>query len=506
MPVDLLKSPRFKAEHLGLPMPDSIHAVSACLPLWRHNVAYEEGDQSVIGQLKSAYPRFCLNPMVRELFRQTFEPLGKAGFIFPSRHSALEAAGYVANRGGGQCRVVPIPGQDVVGVAASGGDEKLLKQYWQHTGEIISSRMAVQITQGTRITFGTSPSADIVRQRVADFEGTSAENVRLYPSGMSAMMSAWRTVQKVYTGAPSVQFGFPYVDTLKIQQRFHPSRCEFFPVGSSGDIDQLETVLRRSPVSAVFCETPANPLLTCPDLHRLRNLADQFGFLIVIDDTLAACLNLDVLHLSDIVVTSLTKYFSGYGDLLAGSLTLNPNGARAEELQQALDEHYECLIADVDIDALEANSRDVADRVNAINQNATELARRLSEHPRVKFVWHPSLHHSLMNDSDDCSAPASNYEQLRRPDGGFGGLMSILLHDAETAAPAVFDALSVCKGPNLGTVFTLACPYTILAHYDELPFVESCGVSRWLIRLSVGIEPIEELWSRFEQALSVQSL
>jgi cystathionine gamma-synthase len=66
---------------------------------------------------------------------------------------------------------------------------------------------------------------------------------------------------------------------------------------------------------------------------------------------------------------------------------------------------------------------------------------------------------------------------------------------------AVFDHLAVCKGPNLGTYFTLCCPYTILAHYNELDAVEEYGVSRWLLRVSIGTEPVEELWLRFQTAL-----
>jgi cystathionine gamma-synthase len=65
----------------------------------------------------------------------------------------------------------------------------------------------------------------------------------------------------------------------------------------------------------------------------------------------------------------------------------------------------------------------------------------------------------------------------------------------------VYDALRVTKGPSLGTDFTLACPYTLLAHYDELPWVESLGVSRWLLRVSTGLEPTSDLLARFEEAL-----
>ncbi len=80
--------------------------------------------------------------------------------------------------------------------------------------------------------------------------------------------------------------------------------------------------------------------------------------------------------------------------------------------------------------------------------------------------------------------------------------MSVLLKSPARTTPGVFDRLQVCKGPNLGTYFTLCCPYTILAHYNELDFVESCGVSRWLLRISVGNEPGNELLRRFESALA----
>lgn len=79
--------------------------------------------------------------------------------------------------------------------------------------------------------------------------------------------------------------------------------------------------------------------------------------------------------------------------------------------------------------------------------------------------------------------------------------MAFLPKNPATASPRVFDALRVCKGPSLGTVFTLACPFTLLAHYTELDWAETCGVPRHLIRLSVGLEEPEELWSRIDAAL-----
>ena len=133
MPADLLISPRWKAEHLGLPMPDSVHAVSACLPLWEHNILYEEGDAEVVSKLKAAYPRFCLHPFVRQLCRQVFGS-DSSGLIFPTRKSAERALCYVKWRGVTTASLVPVAGQPFCGVAIDPKDFSTLKEYWQHAG------------------------------------------------------------------------------------------------------------------------------------------------------------------------------------------------------------------------------------------------------------------------------------------------------------------------------------------------------------------------------------
>lgn len=88
---NLLEKPRWLAAELGAPMPDSVHAASACLPLWDHNIRYEEGDPQVVDRLRAAYPRFCLHPLVRQLCRRVFGVEG-AGLIFPSVRCAERAA------------------------------------------------------------------------------------------------------------------------------------------------------------------------------------------------------------------------------------------------------------------------------------------------------------------------------------------------------------------------------------------------------------------------------
>lgn len=120
-------------------------------------------------------------------------------------------------------------------------------------------------------------------------------------------------------------FSFPYTDTLKILQKWGPG-CHFFGHGVDADIDQLEILLTEEsardpttpPILALFTEFPSNPLLRSADLPRLRILADKYDFLIVIDETIGNFVNVEVLPYADIVVSSLSKVFSGASNVMGG--------------------------------------------------------------------------------------------------------------------------------------------------------------------------------------------
>lgn len=495
MSIDMFTAPRYKADHLGLPMPDDPHAVSACLPLWRHNIGYEEGDLEVHEKLQAAYPRFCFHPYVQQLCEQFLNTNGRKGLPFVSTAAADRAMRYIWEAGHVRGEIIPIQGQSACGVVVPRDDFHLLKQYWQHAGENVSSRVAEQILTNQPATVTNNQTRILVRHRVAAlYENIGEENIFLFTSGMSAIAAAWRTAMSFSRSAAGTvgwtcQFGFPYVDTLKIQQRFPEARHIFLPVGGADDIQALARQCDTEPPVAVFCEVPTNPLLMTPNLAELREMANRYGFLLVVDDTLGACRNLNVLPFADLIVTSLTKYFSGYGNVLAGSLVINTRGPHAADLKKLVSDDFEETLSDADVEVLKHNSSDIDERIDRINSNAASLQQFLSQHPKVEHVYYPSS-------TDDAFA------LLKRPDRGAGGLLSIVLKNAPLNTPPVFDNLRVCKGPNLGTNFTLCCPYTILAHYDELDFVESCGVSRWLLRISVGTESIDDLKTRFAEALS----
>ncbi|KAN0061412.1 Cystathionine gamma-synthase [Thecaphora frezii] len=352
--------------------------------------------------------------------------------------------------------------------------------------------------------------------------GVTEEHVYLYPTGMASIFHAHQLAMHAQTlddpdaaVGKSVCFGFPYTDTLKILQKWGPG-CHFYGNGLDTDLDELEKLLEaqrdgtagEAPMLALFCEFPSNPLLRSPDLVRIRSLADRYGFVVVVDETIGNFVNVEVLPYADVLVSSLTKVFSGDANVMGGSLVLNPHSKHFARLQRALQQRYEDLFFDEDALFLERNSRDFVKRIVQIDENTralTEMLWRLKEQgAAIKMIYYPRF------------VARHNYEKCRRKraflpgaemgsgdeerGGGYGGLFSITFHRIE-ASRAFYDSLRCAKGPSLGTNYTLASPYTILAHYTELDWAQRYGVESGLVRISVGLEDKDELLDMFRSSI-----
>lgn len=153
---------------------------------------------------------------------------------------------------------------------------------------------------------------------IGDLERVSETDVYLYPCGMSAIFNTHRLLISVLGLKKSVCYGFPYLDTLKILQKWGPG-CHFYGHGSAEDLQSLEDLLDNGEqILAVFCEFPSNPLLKSPDLKSIRRLADKYGFAVVVDETIGNFVNVNVLPYADVVVSSLTKIFSGDSNVMGG--------------------------------------------------------------------------------------------------------------------------------------------------------------------------------------------
>jgi cystathionine gamma-synthase len=177
------------------------------------------------------------------------------------------------------------------------------------------------------------------------------------------------------------------VDTLKILQKFGPG-CVFFGRGDAADLDDLEAKLQEGEkLLSLFCEFPGNPLLKSPDLTRIRSLADKYEFTVVIDETIGNFLNVNVLPYADVVVSSLTKVFSGDSNVMGGSAILNPKAPLYSVLKKAWDQQFEDNYWAEDAIFMERNSRDFVSRIDRINANAEAVCEVLRQDSRGECTF-----------------------------------------------------------------------------------------------------------------------
>ena len=491
---------------LGEPIPHSDHAVSVSLPKWMDVIGYEEKEDRVISQLQLGYPRFVIHPLVQKLFDYCYSQHktlresdgNEAYFVFPSKSAAERAKQFVLDNLGKADIFEVQKGLNLFIVITSKDNVHLLKAYWQHSGEIISSRKAeyclkVLENKIQKVNKLSTSSKEKIKTKISNLTGEDTKNIRLFPSGMAAIFFIHSILQKRNSSKnklKTVQFGFPYMDTLKIQEKFSGG-VHFFHKGDEEDLKALEFLLQEEKIAGLFTEFPTNPLLRSVDLEKLVQLSKQYNFPIVVDDTIATFANANLVEHIDILVTSLTKFFSGVGNTIAGSLVLSGQSQFYDELFNLIAGEYEDLLWFEDADVLLTNCQDFEERMKIINKNAETLCDFLTHQDSIERIHYPKF------------VDVDNYKKFsNKINSGYGGLFSIEFKNPEVSAPLFYDNLEVSKGPSLGTSYTLACPYTLLAHYQELEFVEQCGVSKSLVRVSVGTEEINKLIEVFSDSLN----
>jgi len=471
-----------------MPLPKTQHACSVCLPTWESVLAYEEQRPKVIRKLRSGYPRFFNHPATSRLFNEASEALAETGskaVVFPSRDSAQRAQRFVEKRSGSASRIASYEGLQALIVTEA--DFPVAMEYWRYTGEIVSSRQAEKLLQG-RPTSEFSPKS--LRKRLAKQGNGKASNIYLYESGMSGLFAVYRLVNKLLPGKKTLQLEFPYVDAMQVQKHF--GNGVVFLNEAEGE--SFELALRRiskGEFSAVFCEAPSNPLLRTVDLENVASACRDGGVPLIVDDTVCSVANIDVSRHADVVLSSLTKWVSGKGDVMAGQVMISENSAFFSDLKGFFEE--DCLggsrLYASDARVLSRNISDFPKRMVRSNHNGEAIADMLLAHSAVEKVWYPKF------------TTPDYYNAVKREGGGYGGLISFVLKNRKKSIK-FFDSLKVSKGPSLGTDFTLACPYTLLAHYDELEWAEGCGLDKNLIRISVGLEEENALLETIGEALS----
>lgn len=247
----------------------------------------------------------------------------------------------------------------------------------------------------------------------------------------------------------------------------------------------------RPHTKMIWLETPTNPLLGLIDIQSVATLAHQKNLLVVVDNTFASPYFQQPLKLgADIVVHSTTKYINGHSDIIGGALVTSN-----EEVYQAI-KFYQNAAGGVpgpfDSWLTLRGIKTLAVRMRQHEANALAVARFLHEHPRVEKVYYPGLP----------SHP--DHELAKRQMSGFGGMVSFQFKGTYADVAQMVRRFRVfALAESLGGIESLVCHPASMTH-GSIPreIREARGLTDTLLRLSVGIEDIEDILSDLEQALA----
>lgn len=242
-------------------------------------------------------------------------------------------------------------------------------------------------------------------------------------------------------------------------------------------------------VKAVFLESPANPLMTVTDIRAVADIAHEKGLLVIVDNTfMTPYLQRPIELGADIVVHSATKYLGGHSDVVAGLAVVN-----TDELAKRLafiQNSTGGVLPPFDSFLLIRGIKTLGVRLDRHVENALKAARFLSEYPAVKQVYYPGL------------PTDKGYEVNRRQAKNGGAMMSFELRD-NYDIERFFESLKLISlAESLGGVESLVCHPSTMTHASIPEEIRrKVGITDGLIRLSIGIENIDDILADLKQAI-----
>ena len=282
-----------------------------------------------------------------------------------------------------------------------------------------------------------------------------------------------------------------YGGTVRLFERLFSRYGITFSYVEGSDAQEFEGAI-GSNTKLIWLETPTNPLLTIVDIEAVASIARARGVLLAVDNTFASPYFQRPLELgADIVVQSTTKYIAGHSDVIGGAVLLN-DASIYEELR-FFQNTIGAIPGPQDVWLTLRGVKTLAVRMRQHETNAFAVARFLQDHPRVSQVYFPGL------------PQHPNHEVARRQMSGFGGMVSFRLKEGNRESVNAFvKKLKVFSlADSLGGVESLVC-FPIVMTHDAVPEKQrlELGITGDLLRLSIGIEGIDDLLADLKQALA----
>lgn len=329
---------------------------------------------------------------------------------------------------------------------------------------------------------GLNPTTEVLEEKMADLEGGEAALAQA--TGMAAISAAVFTEVKAgdHVIADEVIYGSTY-DLFVDLQKFGVD-VSFI---DTSDADNVETTFRPS-TKLVFFETPANPTMKLTDIKAVCDIAHENGATVMVDNTfMTPYLQQPITLGADVVLHSATKYLNGHGDTLGGVIVGSSDFIKrarhtAKNVGGAISPFNSWLII--------RGMKTLTVRMDRHNENAMALARFLQGHKSVAKVIYPGL------------KDHPQYELARKQMSDAGGMIAFMLKDADNV-PLFLDALKLCTlAVSLGETATLiqhpaTMTHAVVPRDKRIKY----GIADELVRLSVGLEDVEDIIADLGQAL-----
>jgi cystathionine gamma-lyase len=342
--------------------------------------------------------------------------------------------------------------------------------------------------QGWEYSRSHNPTRDAYEQCIADLEG----GIRgfAFASGMAATATLLELLDSGdHVVAGDDLYGGTFRLFHRVRERSAGLRFSFAPLDQAGELERAI----RPETRLVWVETPTNPMLSIVDIEAAAEVAHAYGALLVVDNTFASPMLTRPLELgADIVMHSATKYLSGHSDMIGGVAVVRDDAELAERLWFLLNSAG-AIQGPFDSFLALRGLKTLALRMRQHCENALQIARWLDRHPAVERVIYPGL-------------PGHRGHELamRQMSGQGGGIISIDVKGGIERARGMLERCRVFSlAESLGGVESLINHPAIMTHASVPAEIRArLGISDTLVRLSVGVEDVDDLIEDLDQALS----
>jgi len=329
-----------------------------------------------------------------------------------------------------------------------------------------------------------NPTREALERNVAALEG--GPHGLAFASGMAAIDAVVRLLS---AGDHVICGENVYGGTHRIMKQVFERQGLTFTFVDPRDPERIEKEILPA-TKMVYVETPTNPMMQIIDLAAVGTLAHDRSLLLVVDNTFATpCFQRPIEHKAEIVLHSTTKYINGHSDMVGG-LVVTTRGDVAEQLA-FLQNAAGAVPGPLDCWLALRGTKTLHVRMERHDANGRRIAAWLEDHPKAKHVYYPGL------------PSHEQHELAARQMSGFGGMISVDLGSLESAKAVVEHTRLFSLAESLGGVESLIGHPASMTHASVPKAMrEEMGLTDGLVRLSVGIEDVEDLLQDLDQALA----